>query len=48
MSLKHPAPLNDNEWNSLMRQLEDEEHDKEKIRMLREAIENGSKIKEHL
>jgi hypothetical protein len=48
MSLKHPTPLNENEWNSLMRQLEEEEPNPEKTRMLKQAIENGGKIKEHL
>lgn len=45
--LKYPAPLSDDEWDNLMKQL-DEKSDPNYVKMLRDAAENGSKIKEYL
>jgi hypothetical protein len=47
MALKYPESLNDKGWESLMRQLNGKP-DKNKINMLREAVENGKKIKEYM
>lgn len=47
MALKYPAPLNDNEWDSLMKQL-NEKYDPIYIEMLNDAVENGNKIKEYI
>jgi len=47
LALKYPAPLNENEWKSLMGQL-NEEPDKNRVKMLKDAVENGKKIKEYL
>lgn len=47
MTLKYPAPLSDEEWDSLMKQL-NEKPEPEYVKMLKDAVENGSKIKEYL
>jgi hypothetical protein len=44
MALKHPPPLDDKAWNSLMKQL-NENPTEEYMNMLQQAAENGKKIK---
>jgi hypothetical protein len=46
MALKHPGPLTETEWDSLMRKLKTAPT-KEQMRMMEEAEQNGKKIKTH-
>lgn len=47
MALKHPEPLTEKEWNSFMMKLNTPPTQEQK-RMIKQAEENGKKIKTHL
>lgn len=49
MTLRHPDPLNEKEWNRLMRLLKKEEEnpDPKRLERLRQAKDNASKIRVH-
>jgi len=47
MALRHPAPLTEKEWDSLMVRLNRIPNEEYKI-MIRKMVENGRKIKVHV